>query len=484
VWWVALAVTAVLLAFANRYGYHRDELYFLEAGKHLSWGYPDQPPLVPALARLLSAIGPNAVWVLRIPSALAAGATILLTTALARRLGGDQGAQLLSAMSMGVAGLLLGADHYLNTSGFDLLFWTLLIWLVVVILRTDRRELWLLVGLVGGIALLNSDLPAIVMAAIVLAIVVVGPRQRVASPYVLIGGAIAVLIWLPYLIWQARHGWPELTVSRAIANGSSATSTSRPMLVPEALLQISPYLAPLWILGLVQLARAPALRWCRSLALAFGIVLVIFEVTGGKSYYLATMVPVFLAAGSQPMLDWIRRGGRGARTGTLIGLAIAGAINLVVTLPIIPAGDLHKTPIPALNTDPGETVAWPTYVSQIARVYRSIPAGARAETVVFTKNYGEAGAIDRFGAAVGLPTAYSPHNGFWYWGLPPNHDHLAVVVGYSRHTLAHDFAYCTQAGTLNNGLHLNDTEQGSPIWRCAGMRESWSRLWPHLKELG
>jgi hypothetical protein len=118
---VGVCVFAVLAAVASRYGYHRDELYFLEAGRHLSWGYPDQPPLVPLLARLLNDLAPGSVAVLRVPSAVAVAVVVPVTAAIARLLGAEPAAQLLAGGVIAVGAFLVGAGHLLSTATFDFL---------------------------------------------------------------------------------------------------------------------------------------------------------------------------------------------------------------------------------------------------------------------------------------------------------------------------------------------------------------------------
>ncbi|MGH9097711.1 MAG: glycosyltransferase family 39 protein [Acidimicrobiales bacterium] len=483
---VSAGTLAVLIAVSARYGYHRDELYFLAAGHHLAWGYPDQPPLVPLLARLLSAIDPGSVVALRLPSAVAAAATVTLTGLLARELGGRGPAQLLAAGAMATSALLYGADHYLNTAAFDLLAWTLLLWLIVRILRTQDQRLWLVVGVVAGVGLLNSDLVAFLLATVVVGIVIAGPRRVLSSPWLWAGGAIAAVMWAPYLVWQAQHGWPQLTVSRSIAAGSSGTSQPRIQLLPFQLVLISPYLAPVWIVGLLQLFRRSALRWCRAIAWAYPLLAVVFVATGGKSYYLAGMLPVLLAAGAQPTVDWVSRGRssrRRAAVGTAVTLTAVGTV--LATLPVLPVGALHRTPIVALNYDEGETVGWPTYVSQIAGVYHRLPPSQRPTTVILTSNYGESGAVEQFGPADGLPgVAFSGQNGFWYWGPPPTSARTYIAVGFSRSTLDRHFEECTPGVRLDNRLQIKNDEQGAPVRICTGLRGAWPTVWPQFQVLG
>jgi hypothetical protein len=482
---VAGAVAALLIGLSGRYGYHRDELYTLAAGRHLAWGYPDQPPFVAVLARLLSLVAPGSLVVLRLPSALAVAAVVVLAGLLTRELGGQRAAQALAAAAMAVAPLLLGAGHLLSTTTFDLLAWAVLLWLVVRVLRTGDHRLLLVCGAVAGLGLLNKDLVAFLLAALVVGIAVAGPRRVLASPWLWAGGAVALLLWAPYLWWQARHGWPQWQVGRAVAAGSSGSSQPRVLFLPIQLGLVSPWLAPIWITGLVRLFRDPVLRWCRALGWAYLLLAALLLVVGGKPYYLGGFFPVLLAAGAQPTVDWVRRRRPRLRR-TLVGAALvlsaAGAV--LVTLPVLPLGALHRTPIVAVNYDTGETIAWPTYVGEIAGAFRGLPPAEQAGTVILTSNYGEAGAVDRYGPALGLPAAYSGHNGYWYWGPPPATVDTVVAVGFDRAILERAFAEVRLVARLDNHLRIGNDEQGRPVWVCAQPRGTWSTLWPDFRSLG
>jgi 4-amino-4-deoxy-L-arabinose transferase-like glycosyltransferase len=479
---IAGCVFAILLAFAGRYGYHRDELYFLEAGRHLAWAYPDQPPFVPLLARVMSDLAPGSVVVLRLPSAIVAGAIVPLTAAMARQFGGERGAQLLAAGSIAVSLVLLGAGHTLNTTTFDLLAWVLILLLVVAILRGGDERLWLAVGLVAGAGLLDDDLVAFLIAALLGGIAIAGPRRTFRSPWLWAGGILAAAMWTPYLVWQARHGWPELTVSRGIANGASGSSTPRWLLLPEQLVIVSAFLAPVWITGLVRLLRAPELRFARAIGWAYALLALVFLIAGGKVYYLGGMYPLLLAAAAQPTLGWIKRGRPRLRgIAVALALALSALLSVAIALPVTPIRDLHKT---SFEYDIGETVAWPTYVREIATVWDGLPASVRAHAAILTSNYGEAGAVDRYGPALGLPTAYSGHMGFWSWGPPPAGATSVLGVGFDPGYLERFFDSVWLITRLDNHLQVNNDEQHAPLWLATGRRTSWTRLWPQFKNLG
>jgi 4-amino-4-deoxy-L-arabinose transferase-like glycosyltransferase len=475
---IAVVVTVVLIATSARYGYHGDELYFLAAGRHLAWGYPDQPPFVPLLARLLSEVAPGSLPVLRLPSALAGGALIVLTALATRELRGGRAAQVLACAVTAVAPFI-GTTHRLTTATFNLLVSVLLCWLFARILRTGDQRLWPAVGLAAGAGLLASGLVVFLVFAVVTGIVVAGPRRPLRSGWFYAGGAIALVMWAPYLVWQASHDWPQFEVARSIAAGESGSSNPWWAIVPKQLDEVPIWFAPIWIVGLVQLLRKPALRPYRALGVAVPVLAVVFMATGGKSYYLAVMLPVLLAAGAQPTVNWLRRGRSKLRRGLFAAGLVLSAATLANSLPLLPLPTLRETAF-AGTYDTGATIGWPAFVEEIARVYHSLPPAQQASAVVLTSNYSEAGAVERYGPAHGLPAAYSPHNGFWYWGPPPDSKTVAIIVGADR-AHAQVCGSLTLGASLDNHVGIPNEEQGKPVWICTHMTESWSALWSHTR---
>ena len=440
--------TVVLVVFAGGYGYHRDELYFLEAGHHLAWSYADQGPVTPLVARLMSDLAPGSLTVLRIPSAIAAGLVVLLTGLLAGELGGRPRARALAAACAAVGTIVLFNGHLLSTSTLDLLVWTLVSWLVVRAVRTGDDRLWPVAGVVLGLGLLNKPLPAFLAVGLLAGVLIAGPRRLLRNPWVWSGAAIALVLWSPWIAWQASNGWPQITVSRSIAAGNSTSSQPWWAIVPFQLLLVSPVLAPVWIAGLVRLFRAPAVRPYRFLAWAWVVLAVVFMASAGKPYYLAGLLPALLGAGAVSVDGWLARGRRGLRR-------------------------------VATNPDVGETIGWPRFTQTVADVYRHVPGA-----VILTSNYGEAGAIDRYGPPLGLPHPYSGHNAFGDWGPPPNGSAPVVAVGLDRSDIATTLRDCRLRVRINDGVGIDNDEQGAPVDVCRGPQRPWSAEWSAVKHLG
>lgn len=432
----------------------------------------------------MSAIAPDSVVVLRLPAVAAAAALVMLAGLLARELHGGRVAQLLAAAALAVSALALATGHLLSTTTFDLPASALLFWLILRILRTSQSRLWLAVGVIAGLGLLDTDLVAFLMFSIVAGLLIAGPRWPFASPWLYAGGVIAAAMWAPYLVWQGTHGWPERAVARSIANGGSGTSAPRWAVPVEQLVLISLFLAPVWIAGLVRLFRNRPGPGGRALAVAYVVLLVVIVATGGKPYYVAGMFALLVAAGAQPAADWMRRGRARLRT-TLLGAALVLSLtNIYITLPVVPAAELTGSGVLAANYDAGETVGWPAFVAEIAAVYHQLPPARRSGAVVLGSNYGEAGAAQHFGPADGLPAAYGVHNAYWYWGPPPASAATAVAVGFGRSQLSRICGSLRLAARLINHLNVPDDEQGAPVWVCSDLRMSWAAAWPGLRYLG
>jgi hypothetical protein len=479
---VAAVVAGVLMAFSARYGYHRDELYFLDCGRHLAWGYPDQPPLVPLLARLMSDISSTSLVVLRLPSAVATAATLCLTGLTARELGGGRSAQLLAVGATGMSYFVLGAGHLLSTTTIDLPFEVAVVWLSLRAVRTGNGRLWLAVGATAGIGLLANDLVGFIVLGLVVGVLLAGPRDIFRSSWLYAGGLIMAALWSPYLVWQARHGWPQLTIARAIANGSSGTSEPRWAFLPFQLVLPGIFITPVWVTGLVRLLRSAELRWARAVAVAWIALAVIFIATGGKPYYILGLLPALLAAGAPAVVRWMAaRSGQRRLLGAAVVLQLVG---LPVVLPILPLSAVHDSPIVALNYDAGETIAWPTYVREIAAVTPGPPLGVGGATQILASNYGEAGAVDRYGGRLGLAKAHGVQNANWVWGPPPSRAREILAVGFSSSRLTPYFTKVELVALLNNHLGVDDDEQGAPVWLCSGRRQPWSTIWPKLRRYG
>ena len=400
---IAGGLVALLVAVSGRYGYHRDELYFLAAGRHLDWGYVDQPPLTPLLARVMSAVVGDSLVGLRVLPALMAGATVLVAALIARELGGRRSEQLLAAGATAMSAIVLVNGHWLSTSSLDLLVWSLLSWLTIRAVRSGGRS-WLWLGLVAGIGLQNKTLVIFLLAALLIGLLIAGPRRVFRDRWLWAAGGLALLLWLPNLIWQGLNGWPQLELSSAIAAGSSGSSQPWWLFLPFQVVLVAPFLLPIWVAGLVWVLRSPQVRF---LGVAYVILVVLFMITGGKPYYVAGLYPALLAAGSLPTISWVRAGARRRRV--LLGLAFVLSLpNLILMLPLLPERLLG--PVVAVNYDVGETVGWPLFAATVGDAYGSLPADT--EPVVITRNYGEAGAIERYRPRIPV---YSGHNAYWDW---------------------------------------------------------------------
>jgi hypothetical protein len=461
----------LLLGLAARYGPHRDELYFVAAGRHLAWGYPDQPAFTPLVAHVMATLAPGSVWWLHVPAALAMAGVVVLAALTARELGGGTGAQALTAVAVATGAVTVALGHFVTTATFDALFGTAISYVAARALVRDRPRLWLVVGAIGGVGLENKHLVAFLLGALVVGIALVpAVRHHLRSPWAWGGAALAAALWAPNLVWQARHGWPQLTLASDI-RGEYLTIGERVDFVVLALVLLSPVTTAIWVYGLVRLLRAPDLERARPFAWAFLVLVVAYFVTGGKAYYLAGSLPVLVAAGAVSLAE--RRSPRWVFAAGAVA-ALAAVVVWPAFLPVLPERTFGATFYSGLGEDQAETIGWPAEVALVDRV-----ASESRATLVVTQNYGEAGALDFYGSPVRV---YSGHNGFGDWGPPPaTTTGPVVLVGYAS---APDWAQgCREAARVDNGVGVDDEEQGHAVLVCSGPRGSWASVWDEVRHL-
>jgi dolichyl-phosphate-mannose-protein mannosyltransferase len=481
---IAVAAFAAELAVSARYGYVRDELYFLAAGRHLAAGYVDQPPLTPLLARLTADVGGNTLVALRALPALGLAALVVLTAAMSRMLGAGRTGQLLAALAAATCGEYLGAMHELTTTTPDFVCWAVTLLLVLKLLASQDPRWWLVIGVSAGVASEAKWNIVFLLGALAAGFAGTDARRLLRSRYLLAGGVIAAGLAAPDLIWQAAHGWPSFDVFRAL---QGQAGHNRAVYWVAQVLYTGPVLAPVWAVGAVWSVRSAAARTFRPAGLACVLVIAVQFVLGGKAYYPGAAYTFLLAAGCVPLERWLaaRRPLAGRiRPAAAMGAAmLAGAVIAApITLSVLPAAALHTVPLQKINYDLGEQIAWPRLAALVGREYHALPAAQRRRTTILTGNYGEAGAIDRYGPGMGLPGVYSGANNFWLWGPPPAADTAAIAVGLNPVFLHREFRHVRLAATFWNGLGVSDDEQGTRIYLATGLRSSWARSWPAFRD--
>jgi hypothetical protein len=472
---------AVLLLTAGRYGYHRDELYFLACARHLAWGFVDQPPLTPAIAWLSHAIAPDSLVVLRLIPALIYGSLVLLAALTARELGagriGQIGASVCAAASPG----LLLAGHLLSTTTPDLLAWALVSFLLIRLLRTQDERLWLAVGLTIGIGLENKWSIGFLVIGLLVGLVLTPQRRFLWTPWFAGGVLIALVLWAPNLWWQSQHDWPQIALFRSLGSSSHDVASTITWL-PYQLLITGPVGAAVWVAGLYRLLKQPEARTYRAVGIAYVLLAVVLAIgAGDKQYYVAGLYVPLWGAGGRPLEGWLARHRTGpARAITVTGFAVTTLLLLPGAIPVLPESAVAGSG--GLNPELGEQIGWPDLVSQVAGAWRSLPESERADAAIFASNYGEAGAIDRFGPSLGLPQAYSGHNSYWWWGPPPATTHTLIAVGFeNRGYLESWFGSVRRVGTITNPWDVQNDEDGLPIWIVSDPKQPWPEIWDQAR---
>jgi 4-amino-4-deoxy-L-arabinose transferase-like glycosyltransferase len=444
-------------------------LYFIVAGRQLDWGFIDQPPLTPVVARISESILGLSPTALRVLPALSVGAVSVVSALMARRFGAGRAGQVFAAFASGFTGVLLGVGHLLSTAAFDYLLWTLGLCFLVMILDGADPRWWLALGATVGVGMQNKYTIGFLAVALLVGLLASDQRHLLAAPLPWLGVAIAVVIASPNLIWQVANGWPQLEMAEALrarGDGPLAFVLQQPLLA-------SPPLAIPAFAGLWWLVRSEDARRWRPIPVAYALLFLAFLLTGGKAYYLAPMFSVLHAAGAV----WFQRLSAGWRR-SMMAVAALGAIgSILVALPVLPveqSGTFDAT------GEVGETVGWTSLIDDIGSVYESIPPGERDGAVVFTDSYGEAGAVDVLGPGRGLPAAASGHNNYWLWGPPDDHGPIIGVgsVGPLLELICPDLA---EVAMLGNPYGVENEVVGKPVLLCMDPQGQLADIWDEAR---
>jgi hypothetical protein len=491
-----LAFLRLLIQFAgiNHYGFFRDELYYMACGDHLAWGYIDQPPLVALVAWFAHHAFGNSLFAMRLLPALAGAAVVFLTGIVARELGGGRFAQFLSATAILFAPAYLAFDSFLSMNAFEPLFWLLCGWIAIRIVKGASPRLWLLFGVIAGLGLENKHTMLVFGFALVSGLLVSGQARLFRSKWIWLGGLMALVLFLPNLVWEARNGWPQILV---VDNARDFKNVRIGPLrfLGEQILFMQPVALPVWLAGLAWFFAREGKRF-RFLGWTYLIVLTIFISLGGKSYYALPVYPPLMAGGGVALERAFGLPQRRAIAAAYFAvIVIAGLVTLPFGVPLFPVDTFLRysqalpyarsvkterdatVPLPQLYAD---MFGWDNMAATVARVYHSLPPDEQPGCAILAGNYGEAGAIDYYGPALGLPKAVGGHNNYYLWGPRDYTGQCVVVFGERADEFKQLFGEAQLAATITD-TYAMPSEQHVHVYICRKPSAPLATLWPHFK---
>jgi dolichyl-phosphate-mannose-protein mannosyltransferase len=493
-----LALAKLLLQFAGirHYGFFRDELYYMACGEHLAWGYVDQPPLIAFAAWFVRHLFGDSLVSIRLLPALAGAAVVFLTGILAHEFGGGRFAQFLAATSILFAPAYLAFDSFLSMNAFEPLFWLLCAWIAVRIVRGASPRLWMAFGAVAGLGLENKHTMLVFGFALIVGLLLSGENRLFYSKWIWIGGLIALALFLPNLLWEAHHGWPQIEVVRN-AQLYKNVSISPLRFLGEQVAFLDPLALPVWLGGLAWLFFARSGKCFRFLGWTYLIVLAVFMLLNGKSYFPLPVYPLVMAAGGVASEEFIQaRAWRSLKVALPAAVILGGLIGLPFAVPIfpidtflrysraLPYSNLVKTERDAVPVELPQLYAdmfgWENMAATVARAYHDLPAADQADCAIIGGNYGETGAIDYYGPALGLPKALGGHNSYFYWGPRGYSGTCAIVFGERSDEFVSFFGDVRRAATISSP-HAMPNERYVPVYVCHEPRAPLSVLWPRFR---
>jgi hypothetical protein len=494
---LALACGKLLIQLAgiNHYGFFRDELYYIACGQHLAWGYVDQPPLIAFVAWFARHALGNSLFATRLLPVLAGAVVVYATGRVAAELGGGLFAQFLGASAILFAPAYLAFDSFLSMNAFEPLFWLWCAWIAVRIVKGASPRLWLLFAVVAGLGLQNKHSMLVFGFALVAGLLLSGQARLFRSQWIWIGAALALAIFLPNLLWEVHNGWPQIEVVRNAQQFKNEAITPLQFLF-EQVLFLQPLALPVWLAGLWWYLAAPQGKRFRFLGWSYLFVLVIFIVLAGKSYYALPVYPLLMASGGVALETFFAAPARRWMAVAYPALLIAaGLVTLPFGAPVLPVDTFLRysrllpyansvkterdaaTELPQLYAD---MFGWENMSAQIANVYRALPQSEQAGCAILAGNYGEAGAIDHYGPALGLPAALSGHNSYYFWGPRAYTGSCVILFGERADELKDLFGDAQLVGAITDP-HAAVAERNVPVYVCRKPRAPLAELWPHFK---
>ncbi|MBI3167420.1 MAG: glycosyltransferase family 39 protein [Chloroflexi bacterium] len=479
---LAAAKFALHLLTNHNYGFHRDELATLHDARNLAWSFIAYPPFTPFIGSIeLKLFGTSLVG-FRFFSALAQSTVMVIAGLMAKELGGSRRAQVLAALGAGIGILSLIQGGLFQYVAFDFLWFVLLAYFTIRLLKSDDPRWWLAMGAVIGVGMMTRYTMGVYVVSLVLATLLTPARKYLKSPWLWAGAFLALLIFLPNLIWQIQHDFISLEFQAAIHERDVRIGRADGYL-PEQLLMANPFMLPFWVTGLLFYLHESKYRMIGFLYL---FPVTIFLIMQGRGYYPAPTYVMLVAAGMTTFNHWLEtlnpKPALLYRTLGWVAITLGFIIGGALTLPIAPVNSGLWDITYEVHDDFAEQIGWRELNEHVAEIYQTLPTEEQSHAAIFAGNYGEAGALELYGAEYNLPPVISPVDSFWMKGAPPENIDVLIVVGYPDNSADSYFNTCELAGAVSNSYGvMNGEAELRDIYLCKGLRKPWAEMWDGMR---
>ncbi len=483
---IAAADALLHIATNGRYGFHRDELQFLSDARHLDWGFVAYPPFTPFIEHIGLALFGLSLVGLRLFSVIAQAAALVVVGLMARELGGRRLAQITAMLAVALSPQpLFNATEFQYTS-FDFLWWILIAYFTICLLKSGNPRWWMAIGAVVGLGLQTKYSILFLIVGILVGVVLSQARRFLLSAWFWGGIALALLIFLPNFLWLVHHDFISYHFLQHIHVRDVGEGRADGFLRDQLRICMNVFAAPLAVAGLVLFLID---RHYRMLAWMYLIPFALFWIGKGRGYYVAPAYPMLIAMGAVGAERWLTSLPRLARRIIVpvffAGLAAFGAFICAVILPLASSGPLRDFALQR-NGELREEFGWNELVRTVATIRDSLPPDQQAHLGITTANYGEYGAIESLGPAYGLPKPIGTINSEWLRGYPTPPPTTLIVLGLSQRDANAVFTGCRWAGHNGNseGLRNEESRDHPDIFVCGPPRQPWPELWRNHQDFG
>lgn len=481
--------------FTIEYGYHRDELFYMTISENLDFNNLSMLPLTPTVLAIIRWLLGDSLKALHFLPALCGAIIVLLTGIITRELGGKKFALTLAAIAVIIPPGYLGMDSLFTYDMLDKLFWVIIIYIIVLIIKKSESRFWLLFGIVMGLGLLNKISILFLGFAIFSALLLTPERKYFTNKWLWIGSLFAIFCIFPFIYWQYTQGWPILSYGKYYS-----ASKTYPVSFLEftwfQILGMHPLTLPIWLSGLWFTFFSLKGKKYRIFGWVYLILFVLFFFMKAKFYFLTPVYPFLLASGAVVVEGFIEKRNWEKLKGIILSLmVIGGIITAHMSMPILPVDTFIKISA-ILSKDAGvkterheigelpqhfaDRFGWEEMANTVVNVYSKLSEEEKSKACIFTGNYGEAGAIRFFGKKYGLPEPISGHGWHYYQGTKNYTGEIVIFIGIPIKYLQSHFDEIIQSDIFQC-QYCMPYENNQPVYVCRNPKQSLKEILEYLK---